>query len=197
MPGRKALALIVMGPMLLAACSASASPTGLAATNPPSRTAPAVTKAPATAAPTPAATLAPTDVPSATETEADQSPSAEATPAPPPKPTKFVATFVDGSVPCPSPDAETGDNCQQVNLSWQSTADGATFRIYAAWTGEGDATCDDATIQQQMQPVLDTEPDATSAKLYNALATGGGAECLWITAVTDAGESAPVAAQGQ
>jgi hypothetical protein len=115
----------------------------------------------------------------------------------PTKPTKFAAASVEGTVPCPSPTDETGDTCRQVNLSWQSTADGATFRIYAAWTGEGDATCDDQSMLDQMQPVLDTEPDARSAKLYNALATGGGAECLWITAVTDAGESAPVPAQGQ
>jgi hypothetical protein len=185
--GRKTPALLLVVPLLLAACSTSATPaaglpSGLAASPAPSLEPSA--EGPTDSLPAPSdAGESPTDVPT--------------NPPPPTPPTGFTATIVDGIVPCPSPNAETGDSCKETDLTWTSTAPGSWFRIYASWTGEGPLTCSDPEMLDQAQPILETDPDATSATLFNALATGGGAECLWITAVGDAGESAPVAAAGQ
>jgi len=186
MLGRKSMAFLMVVPLLLASCG-SAGPTPQAGT-------PANSLSPTSDSSPTAEETTPT---SASES-ADQTPSTEPTePAPPPPPTDFTATILDGSVPCPSPDAEGGESCKQTDLAWQSPLPGSWFRVYTAWTGEGDATCSDASMLDQAQPILETQPDTTSAHLYSQLATGGGAQCLWITAVTDAGESVPVAAQGQ
>jgi hypothetical protein len=83
--------------------------------------------------------------------------------------------------------------CAQINLAWKSTAaTGTRFRIYQAWTGEGGTTC--RQMQAGAGVVLTTAPNARSGRLYNQIATGGGAQCLWITAVNSLGESPQVAA---
>jgi hypothetical protein len=115
-------------------------------------------------------------------------------PEPPPVPTNFTAKQHQGSVPCPSPNA--GAYCMQTDLAWQSNADASTsFKIYEASTGEGPTTCGD--VQGQAQVVLETKPGAKSAQLFNEIATGGGATCLWITAINSSGESVQVPAAGQ
>jgi len=82
------------------------------------------------------------------------------------------------------------------DLAWQSTAaSGTWFKIYEGWTGEGGATCQDAQATESL--AITTAPNARSAKIYEEIATGGGARCMWITAVNNAGESAQVAAAGQ
>ena len=112
----------------------------------------------------------------------------------PPVSTNFTAKQHQGSVPCPSPNADT--SCLQTDLAWQSKADASTsFKIYQGWTGEGGDTCGDA--QGDAQVVLQTKPGARSAQLFNEMATGGGESCLWITAINTAGESAQVPAAGQ
>ncbi|MGD0121578.1 MAG: hypothetical protein ABSC46_03335 [Candidatus Limnocylindrales bacterium] len=45
--------------------------------------------------------------------------------------------------------------------------------------------------------VWQTAANARALTIYNGLATGGGAMCLWITAVNAAGQSAQVPAVGQ
>ena len=120
-------------------------------------------------------------------------PQATGAPEPPPVPTNFTATRHQGSVPCPSP-ADT--SCSQTDLTWQSGADASTsFRIYQAWTGEGPTTCGD--VENEAAVVLEPKPGARSAQLFNEIAVGGGASCLWITAVNGSGESAQVPAAGQ
>jgi hypothetical protein len=120
-------------------------------------------------------------------------PEATGAPEPPPVPTNFTVTHKQGSVPCPS---APGSSCSQTDLSWKSNADASTwFFIYQAWTGEGPTTCGD--VESDAELVLDTDPGARSAQLFNEIATGGGMACLWITAVNEAGESAMVAAPGQ
>jgi hypothetical protein len=112
----------------------------------------------------------------------------------PPVPTNFTAKQGQGSVPCPSPNADA--NCTQTDLAWKSNADASTwFMIYAAGTGEGPDTC--ADVQSQAEIVLETNPGVRSARLFAELATGGGKTCLWITAVNGAGESVQVPAAGQ
>jgi hypothetical protein len=77
------------------------------------------------------------------------------------------------------------------------TADqGTSFRIYAAGTGEDpSATC--LTAQAGATVRLNTQPGATSAQIFDPMATGGGQICWWIASVNDASESAKVAAAGQ
>jgi len=97
------------------------------------------------------------------------------------------------SVPCPSPDQDL--SCRRINLGWQSTSGAGTwFRIYQAWTLEGGRTCADVANEAGM--ILETAPDATSGEILRGMATGGGAQCLWITAVNAAGESQRVAGPG-
>jgi hypothetical protein len=187
MPSRNPRALLIAASLLVAGCSIAATP----ATTPAVQTTPAgQAESAAPTDETPILTPAPSD-------SAGTPTPIPTTPPPPSPPTDFTATDRDGIVPCPSPDAETGDSCKETDLSWTSTSPGSWFRIYASWTGEGPYTCMDPEMLDQARPVLETDPDASSAKLFNALATGGGAECLWITAVSDAGESSPVAPQGQ
>ena len=118
-----------------------------------------------------------------------------ASPAPqvPAAPTNFTATRKSGSVPCPSSE----ESCSQTDLAWQSTADqGTSFRIYTAGTGEDpSATC--LTAQAGATVRLNTQPGATSAQIFDPMATGGGQICWWIASVNDASESAKVAAAGQ
>jgi len=112
----------------------------------------------------------------------------------PSAPTDFVALVENGSVPCPSPDPSQSDaSCKQTNLSWTYTsAPDTSFRIYAVSIGEDPtATCEASSAQAS--PVLDTKPAITSAHLFNEVSVGGGAQCLWITAVNAAGESPRVA----
>jgi hypothetical protein len=135
-----------------------------------------------------------TAVNSAGESTRVASAQASTAPEPPPVPTNFTAKQHQGSVPCPSPNADS--SCKQTDLAWQSKADASTrFRIYAAGTGEGPSTCGD--VQGQAQVVLETKPGAKSAQLFAELATGGGETCLWITAVNSSGESVQVPAAGQ
>jgi hypothetical protein len=184
MQARYPRALLLVAPLLLAACSVAATPAA---------------SLPGTKAPTVLATQAPSDEPTTiTVPTAEESATDVPTPAGPPSPPKnFRAVAKDGTTPCPSPDAETGDFCKEVDLAWTSTAPGSWFRIYSYWTGLGDVTCDEPGLIVQAVPLLDTEADATSTRIYNGIATGGGAQCLWITANTDAGESDPVAPAGQ
>ena len=135
-----------------------------------------------------------TAVNSAGESAQVAAPSQASAPELPPVPTNFTAKQHQGSVPCPSPNADS--YCQQIDLAWQSKADASTsFKIYQAWTGEGGATCGD--VQGDVQVALQTKAGARSAQLFNEMATGGGSSCLWITAVNSAGESAQVPAAGQ
>jgi hypothetical protein len=183
---RNPRAVLLVAPLLLAGCSIAATPVA----------SPAANTAPATQAqsePTTQETRTQAAVPS--DSAASPTP-APTTPPPPSPPTDFTATERDGTVPCPSPDPEMGDICMEIDLSWSSTSPGSWFRIYASWTGEGPFTCVDPEMLDQARPILETDADAGSASLFNAVATGGGAECLWITAVSDAGESSPVAAKG-
>ena len=185
MLGRNPKVLLLFAPLLLAACSVAATPpaggpTGTAVGTAPTATAPADE---ATSSDDTMPTESPADLPTQ--------------PSPPSPPKDFKAVAQDGSTACPSPNAETGDFCKEVDLSWTSTTPGTWFRIYSYWTGEGDVTCSDKDLVLQAQPILETDPDETSARLYDSLATGGGAQCLWITANSDAGESDPVAPAGQ
>ena len=116
----------------------------------------------------------------------------------PSAPSDFIALIENGSVPCPSPDPSQSDaSCKQTNLSWTYTsAPDTSFRIYAVSIGEDPtATCEASSAQASA--VLDTKPAITSAHLFNVVSVGGGAQCLWITAVNAAGESPRVAPQGQ
>jgi hypothetical protein len=82
------------------------------------------------------------------------------------------------------------------DLAWQSTAlSGTWFKIYEAWTGEGGATCQDAQADELV--AITTAPNARTAQVFEEIATGGGARCMWITAVNNVGESAQVPAVGQ
>jgi hypothetical protein len=184
---RNPKAVLIAASLLMAAgCSTSATPlAGSDAKTTPATEAQSAspTEETPTVADLPSDSAVPTPVPT--------------TPPPPAPPTDFTATSRDGTVPCPSPDIETGDTCMEIDLSWTSTSPGSWFRIYASWTGEGPFTCTDPEMLDQAKPILETDPDVSGASLFNAVATGGGAECLWITAVSDAGESSPVAATGQ
>jgi hypothetical protein len=179
--------------LLLAACSsASATPTAASATPTPTATdTPTATPAGPTPTPTAAATAPATFTSTAT-------PTPKPTPAPlpnPPAPTSFTAPDRGGgTVPCPSPNAAF--NCRVTDLAWQSTAaSGTWFKIYESWTLEGGQTCTD--VQPSESVAIQTAPNARAAVLYTGPATGGGARCLWITAVNGAGESAQVAVAGQ
>jgi hypothetical protein len=104
----------------------------------------------------------------------------------------------DGTVPCPSPDPSYPDvPCKQTNLTWTyGSAPGTHFRIYRIWIGEDPAaTC--ATSETQAAVVLETEPGTTNAHLFDEVSVGGGPLCLWVTAVSAAGESQKVPAKGQ
>jgi hypothetical protein len=179
---RRRSTLLAVLALLLAACgpaggSPSPSPTPVVT---PALT-PVVTPA-ATPTATPAATPTPTPTPAPTVLQR------------PPAPTNFTATTPSGTVPCPSPNS--GDSCRQSDLAWQSTsAAGTWFKIYEAWTGEGGATCLD--VQGEELVAVQTQPNARAAQIFNMLATGGGARCLWITAVNSVGESAQVPVAGQ
>ncbi len=184
MLGRNPKVLLLFAPLLLAACSVAATP-------------PAGGPTVTAAGTTPATTAATDEATSSDETMPTEPTDVPTQPSPPSPPKDFKAVAQDGSTACPSPNAETGDFCKEVDLSWTSTTPGTWFRIYSYWTGEGDVTCSDKDLVLQAQPILETDPDATSARLYNSLATGGGAQCLWITANSDAGESDPLAPAGQ
>jgi hypothetical protein len=138
-----------------------------------------------------------TPAPSATSTagrSSDQLPSA---------PGSFTASERAGSVSCPSPDpsldpSDPNVSCKQTDLTWTPTSGAGTwFRIYRAWTSEGDPVPTCADVETEASLILDTAPGATSAKVFEGFATGQGAQCLWVTAVDAAGESPRVPAQGQ
>jgi hypothetical protein len=115
----------------------------------------------------------------------DQAPSA---------PTAFYATFEVNSVDCPGEPADPDDpwTCRPVTLEWESTNTPETsFRIYDAWTGEGDPmpTCADIS-SDEIQPLMDSGPGDRQATHYQHLGgVGGGEECFWISAFNAAGES--------
>jgi hypothetical protein len=110
----------------------------------------------------------------------------------PSAPTGFTAIEKLGSVPCPSADG----SCSQADFAWQSNAEPETwFRIYKASFGlDPNGTC--PGVQADAKAVLDTNPAARNAQLFEAMAVGGGKGCYWITAVNGAGESAQVPAAG-
>jgi hypothetical protein len=145
--------------------------------------------------PTPALTPAVTPAPSSGATSTLASPTG---PRPPPAPTHFTVDRHPGRVPCPSSDT-SGAICNETDdFAWQSTADPTTwFRVYEGWTGEGPGplTCFDSQ-SSGAQVVLQTKPGVRSAQLIAEMSVGGGEGCFWLTAVDDAGESAPVAAAG-
>lgn len=144
-----------------------------------------------------AAATAPTPTPSATP-----SPTlalASSGPSAPGEPTNFTVYQHPGTVQCPSPNANS-HLCWQTDLAWRSDAGTATwFRAYESWTGEGpgDITC--PTTPHHPDPageqmVLETAPGARSATLVATIYVGGGAPCLWLSAVDAAGESLAVPA---
>src|SRR5664280_2911901 len=112
--------------------------------------------------------------------------------AAPPAPTNFTATRKNGSAPCPSSE----ESCFQTDFTWQASADAEKgFRIYQASFGlDPEGTC--AGVQADAKAVLDAKPAARTAQLFRPMAVGGGSPCLWITAVNNSGESAPVPAAG-
>ena len=170
---RRSIGILLAVPLLLASCS-SAGPSSAG---------------PSSAGSSPSASTPAKSTALASGSSMAQAPSA---------PTDFIALIENGSVPCPSPDPSQSDaSCKQTNLSWTYTsAPDTSFRIYAVSIGEDPtATCEASSAQASA--VLDTKPAITSAHLFNEVSVGGGAQCLWITAVNAAGESPRVAPQGQ
>jgi hypothetical protein len=145
--------------------------------------------------PTPALTPAVTPAPSSSAIPTVAPPTG---PEPPPAPTHFTVDRHPGRVPCPSPNTDGAICIATDDLAWQSTTDPTTwFRVYEGWTGEGPAplTCFDSG-SSGAHLVLETEPGVRSAQLIEKMSVGGGSTCLWLTAVSSAGESVPVAAAG-
>jgi hypothetical protein len=142
--------------------------------------------------PTPALTPALTPAPSSGATSTLAPPTGA---KPPPAPTHFTVDQRPGRVACPSADA-SGVICNETDdFAWRSSADPTTwFRIYEAETGEGPGpiTCFDVN-SAGARLVLETKPGARSAQLIAEMSVGGGEACFWLTAVSDAEESSPVA----
>lgn len=109
-------------------------------------------------------------------------------------PTAFSAAYGEDLVKCPGEPDDPDDEwmCHVVKLEWQSTNGPQTqFRVYHAWTGEGDPmpTCADITSDEITQ-LMDSAAGARTADHYQHVgATGGGQECYWLSAFNAAGES--------
>jgi len=112
----------------------------------------------------------------------------------PPPPTSFAATMADGSMPCPS---ASSDSCKRTDLTWQYASANVTgFQIYVAAIAflDPNAKCADAI--QDAGLAIAVRSSARTASYYWPTSTGVG-YCYWITAVSDAGESAKVAVNNQ
>jgi len=113
---------------------------------------------------------------------------------PPAAPTSFTATIANGSMPCPS---ASSDSCKRTDLTWQDGSANVTgFRIYVASIAGLDPNAKCADAVQDAGLAIAVGSSARTAGYYWPISTGV-AYCYWITAVSDAGESAKVAAAGQ
>ncbi len=126
-------------------------------------------------------------------------PTSGPTPAPttatvPPPPTSFTATMANGSMPCPS---ASSDSCKRTDLTWQyGSANVTGFRIYVASIAGLDPNAKCADAVQNAGLAIAVGSSARTASYYWPISTGV-AYCYWITAVSDAGESAKVAVNHQ
>jgi hypothetical protein len=126
-------------------------------------------------------------------------PTSGPTPAPttatvPPPPTSFTATVANGSMPCPS---ASSDSCKRTDLTWQyGSANVTGFRIYVASIAGLDPNANCTGAVQDAGLAIAVGSSARTASYYWPISTGV-AYCYWITAVSDAGESAKVPAAGQ
>jgi hypothetical protein len=112
----------------------------------------------------------------------------------PPPPTSFTESIANGSMPCPS---ASSDSCKRTDLTWQYTSANVTgFRIYVATIAGLDPNANCADTVQSAGLAIAVGSSARSAGYYWPISTGV-AYCYWIAAVSDAGESAKVAAAGQ
>lgn len=105
---------------------------------------------------------------------------------PPSAPANVVVTNTIGDVACP--DDPTNHECTEWDLAWRSTSEpGTRFRVYEAWSGGDDVTCDKVTSQARKK--IESPPDATSAALIDERVIGNGWQCVWVAAFNTAGES--------
>jgi hypothetical protein len=111
----------------------------------------------------------------------------------PSAPADVVVTKTTGSIVCP--DRPTSDECVQWDLAWRNTSGpGTRFRVYEAWSGGEDVTCDKVTSQAQKK--VETPADATSAALIDERVMGNGWQCVWVAAFNSAGQSQLVYVEG-